>query len=101
LNFKSAASFYNATTKTTTTGKVYAGAGGVVRSVLFLTFLLLRAGKLPLFVMGTPKTIGHFRAITHISKHFIEYIQGNFEEKAHTCLIANIFLRLALTQWKG
>ncbi len=43
--------------------------------------LLLRAYKLPLFVMGTAKTIGHFKSITHNSKHVIDYIHGNFEEK--------------------
>ncbi len=43
--------------------------------------LLLRAYKLPLFVMGTAKTIGHFKSITHNAKHVIDYIHGNFEEK--------------------
>ncbi len=43
--------------------------------------LLLRAYKLPLFVMGTAKTIGHYKSITHNSKHIIDYIHGNFEEK--------------------
>jgi hypothetical protein len=43
--------------------------------------LLLRAYQLPLFVMGTPETIDHFKAITHNSKHVIEYIHKNVEEK--------------------
>jgi len=43
--------------------------------------LLLQAYQLPLFVMGTPKTIGHFKSITRNAKHVIEYIHGNFEEK--------------------
>ena len=43
--------------------------------------LLLNAYKLPLFVMGTTKTLGHFKSITHNSKHVIDYIPGNFEEK--------------------
>ena len=43
--------------------------------------LLLQAYKLPLFVMGTAKTIGHFKSLTHNSKHVIDYIPGNFEEK--------------------
>jgi len=42
---------------------------------------LLKTYKLPLFVMGTSKTIGHFKAITHNAKHVIDYIPGNFEEK--------------------
>lgn len=43
--------------------------------------LLLQAYKLPLFIMGAPKTIGHFKAITHNANHVIEYIPGNFEKK--------------------
>ena len=42
--------------------------------------LLLNAYKLPLFVMGTSKTIGHFKALSHNIKHIIDYIPGNFEE---------------------
>jgi hypothetical protein len=41
----------------------------------------LQAYKLPLFIMGTAKTIGHFKTITHNAKSVIEYIHGNFEEK--------------------
>ncbi len=44
--------------------------------------LLLQAYKLPLFVMGTVKTAGYFKSITHNAKHVIEYIHGNFEEKS-------------------
>lgn len=43
--------------------------------------ILLQAYKLPLFVMGTTKTIGHFKSISHNLKHVIDYIPGNFEEK--------------------
>ncbi|MEP6596108.1 MAG: hypothetical protein ABJA71_09170 [Ginsengibacter sp.] len=42
--------------------------------------LLLMAYKLPLFVMGTPKKIEHFKRITHNESHVAEYIPGNFEE---------------------
>lgn len=42
--------------------------------------LLIQSYKLPLFVMGTIRTIGHFKSITHNSKHVIHYIPGNFEE---------------------
>lgn len=48
--------------------------------------LLLQAYQLPLFVMGTPKTIGHFKSITHNAKHVIEYIHGNSEEKTASAL---------------
>lgn len=43
--------------------------------------LLLQAYKLPLFIMGTPKTIGHFKSISHNTQHVIDYISGSFEEK--------------------
>lgn len=43
--------------------------------------LLLQSYRLPLFVMGVVRTIGHFKTITHNAKHVIEYIHGNFEEK--------------------
>ncbi len=43
--------------------------------------LLLQAYKLPLFVMGTVETIGHFKALTNNAKHVVEYIPGNFEDK--------------------
>lgn len=42
--------------------------------------LLLQAYKLPLFVMGTVKTLGYFKSLTRNAKHIIDYIPGNFEE---------------------
>ncbi len=42
--------------------------------------LLLEAYHLPVFVMGTDRTIGHFKAITHNSQHIVKYIHGNFEK---------------------
>lgn len=45
--------------------------------------LLLQAYKLPLFIMGTSRTIGHFKSITHNEKMIVETIHGNFEEKTH------------------
>ena len=42
--------------------------------------LLLQAYKLPLFVMGTVKTMGYFKSLTKNTKHVIDYIPGNFEE---------------------
>ena len=46
--------------------------------------LLLKAYKLPLFVMGTPETIDLFKLITQNGSHVIEYIPGNFEEKTES-----------------
>lgn len=48
--------------------------------------LLLEAYQLPLFVMGTARTIGHFKSITHNAKHVIEYIHGNFEKLSEAAL---------------
>jgi hypothetical protein len=44
--------------------------------------ILLKTYKLPIFVMGTPKTLGQFKSITHNTQHVIDYIHGNFEEKS-------------------
>jgi len=43
---------------------------------------LLQAYKLPLFVMGTVKTLGYFKSVTKNTRHVIDYIQGNFEESS-------------------
>lgn len=42
--------------------------------------LLLQAYKLPLFVMGTVKTMGYFKSLTRNAKHVIDFIPGNFED---------------------
>jgi len=42
--------------------------------------ILLRAYPLPLFIMATERTIGHFKKISKNKRHIIDYIQGNFEE---------------------
>jgi hypothetical protein len=59
--------------------------------------LLLQAYKLPLFVMGTAKTIGHFKAITHNTSHTIEYIIGNYDEKKMEEL--QVIMEPYLTDW--
>ncbi len=41
---------------------------------------ILKAYSLPLFVMGTDRTIGHFKAITHYNDKVIQYIHGNYED---------------------
>ncbi len=42
--------------------------------------LLLQTYRLPLFVMGTVRTVGHFKSLSHHTAQVIEYIHGNFEE---------------------
>lgn len=49
--------------------------------------LLLQSYKLPLFVIGTPKIIGHFKSITKNTRHVIDYIPGSFEEKTEAELL--------------
>jgi len=43
---------------------------------------LLQSYKLPVFVMGTAKTIGHFKSISKNLKQVIDFIPGNYEEKS-------------------
>ncbi|MBZ5856551.1 baeRF3 domain-containing protein [Flavihumibacter profundi] len=59
---------------------------------------VLQAYKLPLFVMGTEKTVGHFKSISHNTKHVIEYIHGNFEDKSEVELKA--IMDPYVTDWK-
>jgi hypothetical protein len=42
--------------------------------------LLLHAYALPVFVMGTKRILGHFKAITKNEKNIVGYIHGNYEE---------------------
>ena len=42
--------------------------------------IILNSYKLPLFVMGTDRILGHFKKITKHGSAVIEYIQGNYEE---------------------
>ena len=60
--------------------------------------LLLQAYHLPLFVMGTERTIGHFKTLTHNAKHVIEYIPGNFEERTEAEL--NLIMEPFVADWK-
>jgi Bacterial archaeo-eukaryotic release factor family 3 len=43
--------------------------------------ILLQTYHLPIFVMGTERTIGHFKKITHNTSHILTYIPGNYERK--------------------
>lgn len=49
---------------------------------------LLKAYNLPLFVMGTDRTIGHFKKISHNTGRVLKYVHGNFEEKTESELKA-------------
>ncbi|MGE5106403.1 MAG: hypothetical protein ACM3H8_02585, partial [Sphingobacteriales bacterium] len=42
--------------------------------------IILNATPFPVFVMGTDRTIGHFKKITDNKRHIIEYVPGNYEE---------------------
>jgi hypothetical protein len=42
--------------------------------------ILLKAYPLPLFVMATERTIGHFKKRSKNKQHVIDFIHGNFEE---------------------
>lgn len=43
--------------------------------------ILLQSYRLPLFIMGTARTLGHFKSLTHNARQVVEYIPGNFEDK--------------------
>ncbi len=42
--------------------------------------IILNAYRLPLFVLGTEKILGHFKKMTHHAGSIIEYINGNYDE---------------------
>lgn len=48
---------------------------------------ILQHYKLPIFIMGTAKTIGHFKQISHYTKQVVEYIQGNYEDQSEPELL--------------
>jgi hypothetical protein len=60
--------------------------------------IILNSYKLPLFVMGTERILGHFKKITKHGGAVIEYIQGNYEETPLTGL--NEILRPYIADWK-
>lgn len=60
---------------------------------------LLKINTLPLFVLGTDRTIGHFKKITHNQKSIVKYIPGNFE-KACICKIQRL-LEPHLKDWEN
>lgn len=42
--------------------------------------MMLKSTPYPVFVMGTDRTIGHYKKITENNRHIAEYIHGNYEE---------------------
>jgi hypothetical protein len=48
--------------------------------------LILKAYSLPLFVMGTDRTLGHFKKITHHLNHVSGYIHGNYDEASEAVI---------------
>lgn len=42
--------------------------------------IIVDAYKLPLFVIGPERVLGHFKKITHQGAHVIEYLTGNYHE---------------------
>lgn len=60
--------------------------------------IILKAYALPFFVMGTERTIGHFKKITHNANHVIDYIYGNYEEASETDIREKIVPYVA--DWK-
>ncbi len=60
--------------------------------------LIQQAYKLPMFVLGTTRTIGHFKNITHNNTHVIEYIPHNVEEVTLTEL--ETIMKPFVTDWK-
>lgn len=61
--------------------------------------LLLNMYQLPLFVMGTKRTIGHFRNITRNGSRVIDYIHGNFEEETESTLLSR--MQTKLDNWRS
>jgi hypothetical protein len=60
--------------------------------------IILKAYSLPLFVMGTDRTLGHFKKITHHLNHVSGYIHGNYDEAGESVVRAVIAPYVA--DWK-
>lgn len=60
--------------------------------------IILKAYRLPLFVAGTEKIMGHFKKLSKHTGAVIEYIQGNYEE-ATLPELKNI-LKPCIADWK-
>jgi hypothetical protein len=59
---------------------------------------LLQMYQGPVFVMGTVKTIGHFKLLTRNTSRIVDYIPGNFEERTDHEL--QVVMKPYLQNWK-
>ncbi|HEY0678492.1 MAG TPA: hypothetical protein VGD17_09405 [Chitinophagaceae bacterium] len=57
---------------------------------------MLNSIPLPVFVMATDKTAGHFRKITSNSKHIVDYIHGNFDDATEYVLLEALRPQIAV-----
>lgn len=60
--------------------------------------IILKASPLPLFVMGTERTIGHFKKISHYTNRITGFVQGNFDEASEAVIRKAIAPHVA--DWK-
>lgn len=60
--------------------------------------LILNEYKLPLFVLGTDRILGHFKKLTKHAGAIVEYISGNYEEASQPELLH--LLEPHITNWK-
>lgn len=60
--------------------------------------IMLHAYRLPLFVLGSEKVVGHFKSLTHHNKSVVEYVQGNFIDNSPAELSAAI--KPYLDEWE-
>jgi hypothetical protein len=61
--------------------------------------LILNAYHLPLFVVGTDRTIGHFKQLTKHAGAVVQYIHGNYEDATNAEL--NNLLGPYVADWKS
>jgi hypothetical protein len=60
--------------------------------------LIINAYRLPLFVMGADRTIGHFKKHSHNVDHVIDFIPGNYEQ--HTDAAIREVIAPYVADWK-
>ncbi len=60
--------------------------------------IILKAYKLPLFVLGTDRIAGHFKALTRHAADVIDYVHGNYEEA--TAAELKTLLQPYVADWK-
>lgn len=68
------------------------------RQVDHVLSIILKAYALPMFIMGTYRTIGHFKKVSHHTNRINGYVYGNFEESSETDIRKAIAPRVS--NWK-